>query len=458
MRNSSKSKTVLGLFLGGGRLAFAVADGPRAVAKQGSEPFALVPGQDDPEVIATKLREILSRQRIRARHCALALPLGWIASARFAAEGIAPEALPGVACLELERLCGTPVPAAGMALFPGEGAEQALALAVLPNVAASLAEACRRAGLTLDCFVPAAGAMPVSASPGVLVDVLPLPDEVDALVRCDGRPVALRQLALHREGTGQRHDECLNATLRSLQVTLSALPGTDGKPVLVRILGTGQCAEEIGRTLADRGWWQVRPADASARPAAEEAAAMAACADWGAAGTLALAPPQRARQRHWWSESTSRPFVSVGAAVVVAFLAFVLAFALRRLEVGRLEAKLAALAPQRQEAEALRTELRATAPWYGQVPEQLEVLRVVAESFPEEGTAWVTELVMGVDGKVALAGCARDQDSWLAVSGELQKRTRDLRVVRTRQGTKAGEPTTFSVTFSLPRTRSGRRS
>lgn len=460
MRKTQKAKTVLGLFLGGGRVTFAVArpgDASLAVAKQGSEAFALIPGQDDPEVIAAKLRDVLARHRTRTRHCVLALPLAWAVSARFAVEGMAPEALPEVAALELERLCGTPVFPDALVCVPPQGQDQALALTIEPNVARSLAEACRRAGLTPDCFVPAVAGMQAKPVPGIQVDVLPLPDEVDALVRRDGRPIALRQLALHRESPVQRRDECLKATLRSLQVTLSSLQGAEQQPVQIRVLGTGQCADEIVRALRERGDWQVEAPGAESLPSAEEAAAMAARADWTATDMLSLAPPERERRKHWWSAHTSRPLALAGAAVLLAFLAFIAAFVFRRLEVRRLETELATLAPQQKEAEALRDDLRLTAPWFSQTPEQLEVLRVVAESFPERGTVWVTELVVGVDGKVALTACARTQKSWLETYGELQKRTRDLSTIRTRQGTKAGEPTTFSVTFSLPGTTHGGR-
>jgi hypothetical protein len=453
VRNSQKPKTVLGLFLGGGRLTFALTRQEGAapvVAKQGSEAFALAPGQDDPDVIAEKLREILARQRIKVRHCVLALPLSWVVSSRFAAGEIAADALPGVAALELERLCGAPVSAKQLVCFPADDAGQALAATVEPGVARHLTEAFRRAGLSLGCFVPAAAAARPDPDPGIVADILPLPDGVDAVIRCDGRPVALRQLALYRDNSAQRMAECLETTMRSLQVTLSALRTGGERPVSIRVLGSGHCVDELCRGLGERTDWSLRELPDSARPPAEQAAIMASCADWGDPGALALPVPPRERRSHWWNTRSARPLVLAASIAVLAIVAFVVAFVARRLEVRRLEARLAALRPQQEEAEGLRDELRLTAPWYSRTPEQLEVLRTVTEAFPDQGTVWVTELSVETDGKVTLTGCARNQSSWLLVSGELQKRTQGLRVLRTRQGTKPGEPMTFSVTFSMP--------
>jgi hypothetical protein len=434
-------------------LTFAVArhgDAVPVVTRHGSEAFALAPGQDDPEVIAAKLREILARQRIKVRHCVLALPLAWVVSSRFAAKEIKVDALPDVAALELERLCGAPVPAKQTVCFPPDDAGQALAATVEPGVARHLAEAFRRAGLTLSCFMPAVAAGRAAGEAGIVVDILPLPDGVDAALRCDGAPVALRQLALYRDNSVQRMAECLATTMRSLQVTLSALQTGGDRPVTIHVLGSGHCVDELSRGLRERTDWSLQDVLDSARPPAEQAAAMAACADWQEPGMLALPAPPRERRSHWWSAQSARPLVLAVGIGVLAILAFVAAFVVRRLEVHKLEARLADLSAQQQEAEDLRDELRLTAPWYSRAPEQLSVLLTVTESFPDRGTVWVTELSVENDGKATLSGCARDQSSWLQVFEQLQKRTEGLRVLRTRQGTKPGEPMTFSITFSMP--------
>lgn len=455
MRTSNQSRTTLGLFLGGGQLAFAVVRRGELVphvSAQGCVPFALDPGRDDSEVIAAKLRDILRQQRIVAKHCVLALPLGWIVSSRFSAVGVAPANLPEFAALELERLCGTPVSLDQLVCLPTEDTGQVLALTVEPGVARHLADACRRVGLKLRCFLPAVAGQPASPTAGTTVDILPLPQQVDALVRHGGRPLVLRQLALYRDSSAQRLDECLATALRNLHVTLSGLADADVESVTVRMLGSGQLAERLGERIGQQEGWSCPSGEPSPGTPPVQAAIMAAQSGGGGDNELCVTPPARERRSQWWATRTGRPLVAAAVVVLLAILTFGGAFVARRLEISRLQATLAQFAAQRQEAEALRDELRLTASWYRQTPERLAAMLTVAEAFPDRGTVWVTELSMEADGTVALTGCARDQDSLFLVTEALGKRTRNLGVLRTRQGTKAGDPMTFSVTFSMPPT------
>jgi hypothetical protein len=443
---------VLGLFLGGGRLTFALVrsgDAAPVVAKQGSEPFALAPGQDEPEVIAAKLREILTQHRIKVKHCVLALPLGWIVSSRIETGGLSGEALAGAASLELERLCGAAVAPDQLVCLPADSSGQALALAMEPSVARHLGEAFRLAGLKLGWFLPAVAGGQTSGDEGLVVDMLPLAEEVDAVVRRDGMPVALRQLALFRDSGSRRMEQCLQTTMRSLQVTISALGSDPESEVQMRLLGTGHCVTALHDGLQERSGWSPMVVPCEDRLPEQEAAVMAGSLDWAKPGELALAPPPRKRKDHWWRGTGARPIVAAAALVALLVLTFVVAGVVRHMAVRGLEDKLAEYAPDRQRGEALRDALRLTAPWYSQTPEQLLVLKTVAESFPEQGTVWVTDLSVENDGKATLSGCARSQSGWLKVQDELQKRTLGLRVVRTREGVKAGEPMTFLVTFSM---------
>jgi len=453
--HTSKSAATLGLFIGGGRLAYAVVRNGEPEA-QDCVPFALDPGRDEVEVIAAKLREVLAGARISVRHCRLALPLNWVVSSRFSATGLPPEALAGTAALELERLCGAPVPAAGLLCLPPDADDQVLALAVEPGVARQLAAACRRAGLRLEAFLPAVAGAGQAEKTGTVVDILPLPEQMDALIRRQGHPAALRQLALYRDSSGPHLDECLATAMRNLLVTLSAFPGEETAGVSVRLLGAGQLAEGMAARIRERAEWHVLSDPPGGQLPAIQAAVMAGRHPGAGGYSLCLPPPERERRSRWWHTRFGRPLIAAGAAAVLGILVLAGGFFARRLEIRRLEDGLVRLADQRREAEELRDELRLTAPWFRQEPERLAVLLTVAEAFPERGTVWVTDLTIEPDGTVSLTGCARDQNSLFQVTDALGKRTRNLGVLRTRQGAKAGDPMTFSITFSLPlATRSG---
>lgn len=450
LRQSNRPRTTLGLFLGCGRLAYAVVRSggvaPELVA-QGCVPFALEPGRDAPAVIAAKLREVLGEARISVRHCRLALPLNWLVSSRFSAAGLPPESLADTASLELERLCGAPVPREGLVCLPPDAGGQVLAVAVEPGVASHLAEACRQAGLRLQAFQPAVAAASPVADSGTEVDILPLPEQMDALVRRNGRPVALRQLALYRDSAGPHLEDCLATAMRNLLVTLSGLGALGSERVVVRVIGSGQLAEALTVRIRDREKWDCPAFRAGDHIPAVQAAIMAA----GQKGqALSLAPPIRERRSRWLSARFGRPLVAAGLVATLAVLAFGGSFLSRRLEIRRIEAELAQLAGRRREAEQLRDELRLTAPWFRQEPRRLAVLLAVAEAFPERGTVWVTDLAIAPDGTVSLTGSARDQDSLFRVTEALGKRTRNLAVLRTRQGARTGDPMTFSISFSLP--------
>jgi hypothetical protein len=157
-----------------------------------------------------------------------------------------------------------------------------------------------------------------------------------------------------------------------------------------------------------------------------------------------LAPPVRAR----WN----RPGIWAAgvAALVVAGILWLW------FDVRATQADLADLNQQRQAMQstmdaAQRLADRATfaSGWFDARPHYLGFLRALTQAFPDEGTIWVTSLLMRENGKGTVTGKATDQQQVLAVLDRLKTvPALEVKLIEVREAGGSSRDQIFSISFT----------
>jgi len=142
--------------------------------------------------------------------------------------------------------------------------------------------------------------------------------------------------------------------------------------------------------------------------------------------------------------------IRVGVLLAAACVACAVFLVRQIRQEADLERELAVFAPALAKVEAAHTQVTAVVPWFDRMPHSLELLRRIAEKFPEHGTVWVNRLAV-IDGvSVRIDGHATDPVAWLAMQEEVRKSPdiRDFRVVHTRAGTAKNRAMAFAASFT----------
>ncbi|NLF30810.1 MAG: PilN domain-containing protein [Planctomycetes bacterium] len=175
---------------------------------------------------------------------------------------------------------------------------------------------------------------------------------------------------------------------------------------------------------------------------------------------LLAAPPLLRRRRLNLLAShalTRRPALRrglrIGAVAAVVLLAALAALMVRwtaaRRTIAQAQTSLTTMKPQLDRARAVQDLNRRADGWYQANLGYLDVLRALAEKFPEEGSIWLTTLQVDQDGQVTLAGQARTGGDVLALLSALQGDQRFTQLQRHFIRPQTGrEPlTVFSVSY-----------
>jgi hypothetical protein len=122
----------------------------------------------------------------------------------------------------------------------------------------------------------------------------------------------------------------------------------------------------------------------------------------------------------------------------------ILAFSVRSHQERRLDAEWSRMQPVVTELESVQANIRQFRPWFDATPRSLHILEGLAAAFPDTGEVWAKTIEIREGGRVACAGMARDQVTWMAFQNHVRARTefRDVQVQQVR-----GEP--CSICFHL---------
>lgn len=304
------------------------------------------------------------------------------------------------------------------------------------------------AGLRLTAAVPALlkAAAPAAADAGTEAILCMHLESATLQVNAGGGVLLLRSLPTSRTATAAATATALQQEIRRALAPLPATVRTKLDRVTV--------SDESGRSKAMAAAWSVAPERTDvpefhvpAVPVPTVAGlAESVAAAWNGASMSPFTTHLPAQSRRAVTRRTAWLLAAVGATALA--VAAVLAWQSLRLHTLRGHA--AELQPYYMAAERSREQVRSLAGWLGRTPESLNILRTVAESFPEQGTVWVTRFRIRDNTDVEFAGRTTNVTDWLAMKDALLQApgVRDVRVAYTGQ-TSGGGDADQSMTFEI---------
>jgi hypothetical protein len=416
--------------------------------------LALAAGADaileDPQRVGRELRAALSEAKIQERRCVVCLPPGWALVATTDLPAVTGDDLRSYFELCAERAFPIPVAELHLAHCPYQfpDGRQAATLAALSAkrmkaVEQMLAAAgCRAVSISLGldrCL-----SAPVSNAPGAL-HFLANGRHVDLIITAGGGVVSLRSLPLPPANAKDRTSFDVESMGREIRLTLGRLSGEIRSQIHEACFsGRASSAEvllaEMREPLGRLGIESIAPDPEAPGPAVGAARRHLL----GEPLPFEFVPPQEHRWQVVWKRFDTqrrRWLIAAGFGLVVLPI---LAFSVRSHQERRLEAEWARIGPVVGELEVVQANVRQFRSWFDATPRSLQIFEGLVAAFPETGDVWAKTIEFREGGRVACAGMARDQASWMAFLDRLRSRSefRDVQV----QQVRGDDPIQFTFT------------
>jgi hypothetical protein len=180
-------------------------------------------------------------------------------------------------------------------------------------------------------------------------------------------------------------------------------------------------------------------------PAAASAAAQVLL---GQALPLEFEVVTRSRPRRFINRVMSRKalwFSSTAVFLVLCALGLIIP---QKMKLDDLREEYAKISPQVKEIEALRDQIRDLRPWFSDDPEILDIVRMVNEAFPPEGSIWINRIEIKNFDSVTIGGKAQSRDDWMALKDRLSQTKGVTQLTSDSRDAAGNEPLTFTVTFT----------
>lgn len=424
------------------------------VRKSCSVPISLNPLTEDPELIGREIRERLTDAGLKGKKCIVCLPVNWLLSLQVDLPELSDEDVESFLSVEAEReFAFSPEQletAASCFELPG-GARCATVAGIPVSRLERLTEIFKSAKLHPVSVTTAVSAVPPfeQNASEVRGSLFFGADGVDLLVEAGGGSLMFRRIELGEE-EAQSADLRMRADALAFQlrISLGQLPGTiRSKLGNISIFGPPRDDVDymaaLNEACAPLGL-SVTKGKLSDSADRSDLAGVAGMAPVLTAVLTALSGRNCHFEfdlqdaRHSKSRLKKVPPLTywlVGAATV-AVCAIIGAAVREGNVVKRKERELAKLSPYVKQAQATRESLRELRPWCSRQPRILEVMRLITEAFPEEGTVWTTSLeIKGIRAnEVFLSGRATGKRALREVNEKLLKTkgVRDLTVPHSR--------------------------
>jgi len=470
-----RTNSIVGVSLAGNRFCAALLRraGRRVRVREVLEaPLSLDLPSAAPELAGREIRDLLDGAGIRERLCVVCVPLAWTMPLHVPIpDGLSEDDEASYLAVQAEReLLLSPEDVsfcASRGQWPGGGKGAAVVAIHAPRLL-QLCDVLRAARLKPAAFTLGVAALARPAERGAEASIVLHAREtgVDMGVAAGGGILAVR--GIPSQGGAFDGDRAVDApsVIRQLRLTLGQVHEQTAREVVsVQVSGPDAIVSELVRALQEEAtaWpaeavrpWPGRAPRLITQPGAEAFAARNIDLLTTAADCLAGEPlhfdfpvPTRRPRKAPWRRRGFRAALRLGAAAMLAAAAVAGVLASQRNTLGRLTAEWRAMAPQVAGLEAVRDELRRCRPWSSDVPEALDIARVVAEAFPEEATVWATRLEIRNCATAAILGRATDNKAWLRMQDRLRKAAgvANLRVSHTRDNPGTQEGMSFSVSF-----------
>lgn len=420
-------------------------DGIEHVEKCVSFPMSLNVLNEAADLVGIELRGHLSAAGISTRRCVICVPARWLVGAHLSIPDMPESDVRSFIELQAERqfpISGDEIVWAASRYSTPKGERGSFLLAISKNRLHRIHSAAQAAGLHIAGVTSSAAALsrwngsPESA-------VLSLVDgQLELAVAGLGGLICLR-------GLGEVHAEpaiSLNGIGRDLRVSLRRLPQALGSQIhTLKVYGSDarvqplidevQAALGAPGIIVQEGTSGVRSRIPGAQIGCEPA--LVAVADLALRGTAIepnFLPAKASRLDTLLQFLLKRRATTLLGGAAATILLLVSAFAIQNHTLRRLEGELRTLAPRVEVAAAAQERIRLYRDWTDAGAPTLDIMRALAETFPEAGIIW-TRSVRIVDGStVTCSGRASDNAGWLAMLEALRETAgvRDVQVSQVR--------------------------
>ncbi len=432
-------------------------------ARTVNAPLALNVFSAEPDLSAREIRAQLDAAGVRARACALCLPVENLLIQRVDLTGVPEEDVDSLIALEAER--AFPFAPDEMLMAVSRGEEEGKRWATLAAVPAShlapALEALRRAKLRVASVTPGVAALLDPGSDGPDAVLLAGERAFDFACAMRGGIAILRSFHFGELGEASEGAAFADDLQRELRMTLRRLPKAareslrrvrvfeaerapaEARAILEEELAAAGLAPVSARVTPEGALIEGEGAAAQAFP---ELARAAAGALLGRKPCLEFWRPREDRWRVALRRLMARGIlVRLGLAAGIAAGLLILAFAVQVWRAGSLERRWARMKTEVETLESIHSALRDREPWLNTDPEMLGRLLALTEAFPETGSVWVRSIEMRAAGQTECQGFARNTASYL----ETLRNLRSVSGVEALQvgQVKGGDPIQFSFQY-----------
>ncbi|MBP7141875.1 MAG: hypothetical protein KBA71_08195 [Opitutaceae bacterium] len=411
------------------------------------DPLSIDLRTGDPTALGKQLGAHLDQAGIREKRCIVALPTEWFMTVS--------TALPDLPQADLDSLLQ--IEAEGG--FPCEGDElhtvrstQSLGgrtvmtqLAVRTSDISRMTDLLASAGLRPLRYTIQSAALPEAlAEPDKGVLSLLLSETPPSLIVGAGNGIsALRSLPSTLDEPA--------AVARDVRISFEeSLDPVKASLRRIRILGSPRDCQAVESNLATWGSSLSISLESQEWSPAQSAAALARLGLQAIASLPNFLPPTPSRWERITRGYNGRR-LRLGAALgAAALMAVVAAFAWREYEAWGLRDQWMQIKPQVDDLEGLQARIREFRPWHDTSYRTLNVLRLVTDVFPENGTVTAKSFEIRNQSSVTVTGVTRDNTALLASLEKLRQRPEvsSLKVEQIR----GKSPAQFTFTFHIVRT------
>ena len=401
-----------------------------------------------PELVGQEIRNHLDQAGIRESRCIVCVPLEWVLVRQAELPELSAVDLESYLAIQSEREFPYPPEDLSIAtsFYQIPNGPQGATVAALPlNQLATLQAVFRAAHLRIAGVSLGVTSLIDAGAKEAGATLLVSNARIDLAVTAPGGVAVLRALEGLTESSDTADSLDADALSRQLRISLRQLPPSLHDAIdTITVFGTDESQEAVTEALQESASGMKLTVVAGKHDAIPTVAAASTYLRKDPI-LFQFLPPRSTRLQQAVNRLSARAALWLVAAACTLLVSFGAAFLVQYWRLASLERTWAKMAPTAQEVEALQTKVGTFRPWFDQSIPTLAITQSLTEAFPEDGSAWATNVTITGLNRVACTGKARSDDDWLRMLDSLRTTpgVQDLQVVQRR----GNRPLDFSFSY-----------